>query len=167
MPFWCSEMWCDRLVFLLQAKIPFLKKNVLVFMIIYYCNYFYYNFLWLFHFLLCKALWIPTVYEMCYINKLALPCLYIQMNQTGISVYLNTLYLNKKPYTFNISSPGGGLLHVGVMLRAAERGDGHRGGPHPAARLWSRSWAVPLCPQRWLLHLPTQQHHLRKRRPGV
>ncbi len=89
MPFWCSEMWCDRLVFLLQAKIPFLK-NVLVFMIIYYCDYFYYNFLWLFHFLLCKALWIPTVYEMCYINKLASPCLYIQMNQTGISVYLNT-----------------------------------------------------------------------------
>ncbi len=30
---------------------------------------------WLFHFLLCKALWINTVYEMCYINKLALPCL--------------------------------------------------------------------------------------------
>ncbi len=30
---------------------------------------------WLFHFLLCKALWITTVYEMCYINKLALPCL--------------------------------------------------------------------------------------------
>ncbi len=29
----------------------------------------------LFHFLLCKALWINTVYEMCYINKLALPCL--------------------------------------------------------------------------------------------
>ncbi len=28
---------------------------------------------WLFHFLLCKALWITTVYEMCYINKLALP----------------------------------------------------------------------------------------------
>ncbi len=30
---------------------------------------------WLFHFLLCKAFWITTVYEMCYINKLALPCL--------------------------------------------------------------------------------------------
>ncbi len=30
---------------------------------------------WLFHFLLCKALWITTVYEMCYTNKLALPCL--------------------------------------------------------------------------------------------
>ncbi len=26
-------------------------------------------------FLLCKALWITIVYEMCYINKLALPCL--------------------------------------------------------------------------------------------
>ncbi len=32
---------------------------------------------WLFHFLLCKALLITTVYEMCYINKLALPCLII------------------------------------------------------------------------------------------
>ncbi len=31
------------------------------------------NFLWLFHSLLCKALWITTVYEMCYTNKLALP----------------------------------------------------------------------------------------------
>ncbi len=30
---------------------------------------------WLFHFLLCKALWITNVYEMCYTNKLALPCL--------------------------------------------------------------------------------------------
>ncbi len=29
---------------------------------------------WLFHFL-CKALWITNVYEMCYTNKLALPCL--------------------------------------------------------------------------------------------
>ncbi len=29
-------------------------------------------FLWLFYFLLCKALWITIVYEMCYINKLAL-----------------------------------------------------------------------------------------------
>ncbi len=28
---------------------------------------------WLFHFLLCKALWITNVYEMCYTNKLALP----------------------------------------------------------------------------------------------
>ncbi len=27
---------------------------------------------WLFYFLLCKALWITTVYEMCYTNKLAL-----------------------------------------------------------------------------------------------
>ncbi len=26
-----------------------------------------------YHFLLCKALWIATEYEMCYINKLALP----------------------------------------------------------------------------------------------
>ncbi len=67
-----------------SSKDSFPQKNVLVFMIIYYCDYFYYNFLWLFHFLLCKALWIPTVYEMCYINKLALPCLYIQMNQTRI-----------------------------------------------------------------------------------
>ncbi len=31
---------------------------------------------WLFHFLLCKALWITTVYEMCYTNKLALPMLF-------------------------------------------------------------------------------------------
>ncbi len=30
---------------------------------------------WLFHILLCKALWITNVYEMCYTNKLALPCL--------------------------------------------------------------------------------------------
>ncbi len=30
--------------------------------------------IYLFRFLLCKALWITTVYEMCYINKLALPC---------------------------------------------------------------------------------------------
>ncbi len=34
----------------------------------------YYCCEWLFHFL-CKALWITTVYEMCYINKLAVPCL--------------------------------------------------------------------------------------------
>lgn len=62
---------------------------------------------------------------------------------------------------------GGGLLHVGFMLRAVERGDGHRGGPHPAARLWSWSRAVPLRPQRWILHLPPRQHHLRNHRPGV
>ncbi len=30
-------------------------------------------FLWLCYFLLCKALWITIVYDMCYINKLALP----------------------------------------------------------------------------------------------
>ncbi len=36
---------------------------------------------WLFHFL-CKALWITTVYEMCYINKLALPCLYLNQDLT-------------------------------------------------------------------------------------
>ncbi len=36
----------------------------------YCCDYY---FEWLFHCLLYKALWITTVYEMCYINKLALP----------------------------------------------------------------------------------------------
>ncbi len=166
MPFWCSEVWCDRLVFLLQAKIPFLKKNslfvwlfiiVIIFIVIFYD---YFTSFYVKHF----------EFPLCYINKLASPCLYIQMNQTGISVYLNTqpcIWIKSPIPLTCLSSPGGGLLHVGIMLRAAERGDGHRGGPHPAARLWSRSWAVPLCPQRWLLHLPTQQHHLRKRRPGV
>ncbi len=43
--------------------------------------------LWLFYFLLCKALWITTVYEMCYINKLPVPqyycfyCIFKQQQQ--------------------------------------------------------------------------------------
>ncbi len=37
-----------------------------------FSHWFYYYFLCLLHFLLCKALWITTVYEMCHINKLAL-----------------------------------------------------------------------------------------------
>ncbi len=51
---------------------------------------------WLFHFLLCKALWITTVYEMCYINNLALPCLALHIfhvvtpdEPTMACIYLN------------------------------------------------------------------------------
>ncbi len=35
------------------------------------------------HFLLCKALWITNVYEMCYTNKLALPCLAYNRHTLG------------------------------------------------------------------------------------
>ncbi len=35
-------------------------------------------FLWLFYFLLCKAIWITIMYEMCYINKLALPNIFME-----------------------------------------------------------------------------------------
>ncbi len=56
---------------------------------------------WLFHFLLCKALWITTVFEMCYINKLALPCL-CQINSCRIyhgflHTFLIKCYLHLKP----------------------------------------------------------------------
>ncbi len=52
------------------------KKNfILKFLVLLFLTPCFYCCEWLFHFLLCKALWITTVYEMCYINKLALPCL--------------------------------------------------------------------------------------------
>lgn len=62
-------------------------------------------------------------------------------------------------------SAGGGVVHVGVMLRAAERGDGHGLRAGAAAGLRSRSGALPLRPQRWVLHLPP--HQLRERRTAV
>ncbi len=67
--FFSSWYFSSIPVFLLSTITKFL---VLLFLIpCFYCCE------WLFHFLLCKALWITTVYEMCYINKLALPCLTI------------------------------------------------------------------------------------------
>lgn len=60
---------------------------------------------------------------------------------------------------------GWGVVHVGVMLRTAERGDGHGDGAGPAAGVRSWGGALPLCPQRWVLHLPP--HQLRERRAAV
>ncbi len=57
---------------------------------------------WLFHFLLCKALWITTVYEMCYINKLALPCLALQIHHhVDMLCYYKTLMTNISSNIFN------------------------------------------------------------------
>lgn len=64
-----------------------------------------------------------------------------------------------------VSSSGGGVVHVGVMLWAAERGDGHGHGAGAAAGVRSRGGALPLRPQRWVLHLPP--HQLRERRTAV
>lgn len=62
-------------------------------------------------------------------------------------------------------SSGGGIVHVGVMLWAAERGDGHGHGAGSAAGVRSRGGALPLRPQCWVLHLPP--HQLRERRTAV
>lgn len=64
-----------------------------------------------------------------------------------------------------LPSAGGGVVHVGVMLRAAERGDGHGNGADTAAGLRSRGGALPLCPQRRVLYLPP--HQLRERRAAL
>lgn len=60
---------------------------------------------------------------------------------------------------------GRSIVHVGVMLRAVERGDGHGHGAGPAAGVWSRRGALSLRPQCWVLHLPP--HQLRERRAAV
>lgn len=65
----------------------------------------------------------------------------------------------------SVASIGGGIVHVGVMLWAAERGDGHGHGADAAARVRSRGGALPLRPQRWVLHLPP--HQLRERWTAV
>ena len=54
---------------------------------------------------------------------------------------------------------------MGVMLRAAQRGDGHGRGAGSAAGVRGGGGALPLRPQRWLLHLPPRQ--LRERRTAV
>lgn len=66
---------------------------------------------------------------------------------------------------FCVHSAGGGIVHVGVMLRAAERGDGHGHGAGSAAGVRSRGGALPLRPQCWVLHLPP--HQLRECRTAV
>lgn len=64
-----------------------------------------------------------------------------------------------------LCSAGGGVVHVGVMLRAAERGDGHGHGAGSAAGVRSGGGALPLRPQCWVLHLPP--HQLRECRTAV
>lgn len=54
---------------------------------------------------------------------------------------------------------------MGVMLWAAERGDGHGHGAGTAAGVRSRGGALPLCSQRRVLHLPP--HQLRERWTAV
>ncbi len=53
---------------------------------------------WLLHFL-CKALWITTVYEMCYINKLALPdckALWVYGNTQKSAIYKCSIHSFKQ-----------------------------------------------------------------------
>ncbi len=51
---------------------------------------------WLFHFLLCKALWITTVYEMCYTNNLpCLPCLDPPPPHTDLTDFINSIFCSK------------------------------------------------------------------------
>ncbi len=114
-------LWNDRLVFLLQAKIPFLKKNslfvwlfiiVIIFIIIFYD---YFTSFYVKHF----------EFPLCYINKLALP---IYPNESNWNLSLSqypALYLNKKPYTFNMSF-------------FSRRGPPPCG--HHAAGCWTRWW---------------------------
>lgn len=74
----------------------------------------------------------------------------------------------QEPYRFCVLCvfwTGWGVVHVGVMLRTAERGDGHGNGAGPAAGVRSGGGAIPFRPQRWVLHLPP--HQLRERRAAV
>lgn len=83
-----------------------------------------------------------------------------------LSPELFSRFCHVKSVCLSVSGPaGGGLVHVGVMLRAAERGDGHGHRAGAAAGLRSGSGALPLRPQRRVLHLPP--HQLRERRSAV
>ncbi len=53
--------------------------------------------IYLFHFLLCKALWITTVYEMCYINKLALSHCSLIIFLSLVFVYIKKLCMKTRP----------------------------------------------------------------------
>lgn len=76
------------------------------------------------------------------------------------------LYYVSKGFVFlSVYSVGRGIVHVGVMLRVVERGDGHGHGAGAAAGVRSRGGALPLRPQCWVLHLPP--HQLRERRSAV
>ncbi len=72
---------------------------LLLWLYVFFIPCFYYNYECLFHLFLCKTLWITTVYEMCYINKLALPCL----GMSSCTATLRNVYLFTNEERFFVS----------------------------------------------------------------
>ncbi len=85
--------------------------------------------LWMIISLLCKALWITTVYEMCFINKLALPCLI----NTNCQLIVNSLDNIVRFYSFCSILPTEKLLLPATCCISFSKA-------HPYALIYPSEW---------------------------
>ncbi len=89
-PNWLHCILCLQFFyFILSQFLNNLKRFILVLLL--------WLFLWLFYFLLSKSLWITIVYELCVINKLAMPNIFVETDTFSAffdekRVQMNSIY---------------------------------------------------------------------------
>jgi len=77
--------------------------------LLWFCDYF--------HSFPCKEIWIATVYEMCYINKRALPCLYINFLEAFSQLSVIAFYQRQLVFSFTATVGEADILSIHETLQ--------------------------------------------------